>query len=119
MHSTLLEMDLVDANVLAKVRETFYRLDTRAAGFLSTEGLLALHSVKKGGARCRWHYAVTMTVRARRVVARLRESREQRRDDGEAAADTAAGGRSVPSSPLPQRAAAALAAAPAAGRCMC
>ena len=51
--STLLELELVDAEVLAQIRTLFYRLDTRAAGFLSTEGFMNMMRIQKGGARSR------------------------------------------------------------------
>ena len=82
--STLLELEIVDAEVLAKVREQFFRLDTRAAGFLSMDGYNSMLSLKHGGARCRWVYAASMTMQERtafRVVDRIREQRETMRGD--------------------------------------
>ena len=78
-----------------------------------------MRAVKKGGARHRWKYAVGMTVRIRRVVEKLRESREQRRTvntfDAEADVEAPAAAH-IAASRLPHPHAAAIAAAPA-GRC--
>lgn len=66
--STLLELEIVDVELLGRVREQFYRLDTRGAGFLSMEGYLNMVSIKRGGARCRWQYAASMTMQEQRVL---------------------------------------------------
>jgi len=78
MCSTLIELDLVDAEVLSKVREQFYQLDKRAAGFLSMESYLRMVTVLKGGARERWQHAASMAMQERRVLHALTVSFKQR-----------------------------------------
>lgn len=70
--TTLLELELVDAETLAKVREQFYRLDTRAAGFLSMQGYLdTVMSNQAAPAKGRWRYAAAATMQEQRVLRRL------------------------------------------------
>ena len=73
--ATLLELELIDEDVLTKVREQFYRLDTRAAGVLSLEGYLKMVSVKTGGAKARWLHAASVAMQEQRVLKSLTRAR--------------------------------------------
>ena len=55
-----------------QVREQFYRLDKRGAGFLSVEDYRSMLSVKQGGARRRWQQTAFQAVREQRVLTALR-----------------------------------------------
>ena len=70
--TSLLEMELVEPEILKKVREQFYRLDRRAAGFLSMAGYRAMLTSTESGAKGRWRYAAAATMQEQRVLRRLR-----------------------------------------------
>ena len=53
------------------MREQFYRLDKRSAGFLSTDAYQSMLSVLQGGARHRWQHAKEMAMLEKRVLGAL------------------------------------------------
>ena len=69
-------MEIVESEVLSKVREQFYRLDTQGAGVLSMDGYKKMASIKSGVgsacAKCRWQYAASMTMKEQEVIGKLR-----------------------------------------------
>ena len=68
MCATLLELELVDAQTIAKVRAQFYRLDKSGNGYLSRDDYTLMKSIQLSNARARWRHAVNLATGAQRVM---------------------------------------------------